>query len=103
MTRTLDLRARLDLEPRDALFHLPNDDILSALRHFRRSRISYLLTTNHNFCRTNLDVKAGGYPRINLRWPPFNLSRPMMQSDEGGLAGTPRVLALWSRAQILDL
>jgi hypothetical protein len=49
MTRTLDLRARLDLEPRDALFHLPNDDILSALRHFRRNRISYLLTTNHNF------------------------------------------------------
>ena len=88
---------------RDALFHLPNDDILSALRHFRRSRISYLLTTNYNFCRTNIDVKAGGYRRINLRRPPFNLPRPMKQIDEGGIAGTPRVLALWSRAQIPDL
>jgi hypothetical protein len=87
---------------RDALFHLPNDDILSVLRHFKRSQISYLLTTNHNFCRRNLDVKSGGYRYVNLRRPPFALPRPMMQIDEAG-AGTPRVLALWSRAQIPDL
>jgi hypothetical protein len=88
---------------RETLFHLPNDDILSVLRHFRRSRIRYLLTTNHNSCRTNLDVKPGAYRHINLRRPPFNLPRPIMQVDEAGLPGVPRVLALWSRAQIPDL
>jgi hypothetical protein len=89
---------------RDTLFHLPLDDITKVLRSFKRSKIKYLLTTNLNFCRRNLNVNPGGYRYINLRKEPFNLPKPILQFDDFDLRRPPpRVLALWSRDQIPDL
>jgi hypothetical protein len=85
---------------RHALFHLPIDDIKTTLQRFRRSKIKYLLTTTHNFCRKNLDVNPGGFRFINLRKPPFNLPKPMLQFDDFDQLGPPCMLAMWSREQI---
>jgi hypothetical protein len=84
-------------------YHLPNDDLLKMLRNFKRSNVKYLLTTNVNFARENLDTNFGGYHFINLRKPPFNLPRPLYQFDDYVLLGPPNVLALWSREQIPEL
>ncbi len=88
---------------RHTFFHLPNQDVAEALRNFRRSRIRYLLTTNHNFCRRNVDINPGGFRYVNLRKPPFDLPKPLMQFDDYVILGPPNVLALWSREQIPDL
>ena len=89
---------------RHTLFHLPLIDVTKVLRRFKESQIKYLLTTNHNFCRRNVDVNPGGYRYINLRKAPFNLPKPILQFDDFHLSRPPpNVLALWSREQIPDL
>lgn len=85
---------------RDCLFHLPNEDISVILQKFRESKLKYLLATNYNFCRVNHNVDLGGFRYINLRRPPFNLPKPIMEIDDFDLLGPPHVLALWSREQV---
>jgi len=87
---------------RHTFFHLPVNDIALALRQFRESKINYLLATNHNFCRRNLDVNPGGYRFINLRKAPFNLPKPILEIDDFDILGPPNVLALWKRDQIIS-
>lgn len=85
---------------RHALFHLPNSDINTILAKFADSKINYLLTTNHDFCRVNHDVNAGGFRYINLMRKPFNLPKPRMKIDDNEMIGPPSVLALWSREEV---
>jgi hypothetical protein len=85
---------------RDALFHLPNADVATVLRRFRDGNIAYLLTSNFDFARRNLDIEPGAFRYINLRRAPFNLPAPLRLIDEEDVVGVPRMLALWSKDQI---
>ncbi len=85
---------------RDALFHFPNEDILTTLRLFAKSEIPYLLTTTYNFERLNRNIKPGGARLINLRRTPFNLPRPMQMIPDFVAPYPPRYLGLWTREQI---
>ena len=87
---------------RHLTFHLPDRDIIGLLRNFKDSNIRYILVTNNNFIRRNIDVNAGGYRFANLRKAPFNLPKPLFQFDDYVLLGPPHVLGLWAREQIPD-
>ena len=65
---------------RDCLFHLPNADILAALKNFQRSDIKYLLTTTFTFPRSNMDIEHGEFRYLNLELAPFSLPKPLAYS-----------------------
>jgi hypothetical protein len=88
---------------RDCLFHLPGEAILAALRHFARSRISFVMTTTHlnvsNF--DNIEVAAGGFRMLDLYKPPYNLPREVLfRIADYVYPYPPRELCVWSRAQV---
>ena len=85
---------------RDCLFHLSYQDIELALRNFLDSRIPYALITNHCGLIRNVDVASGGWRYLNLRRRPFAFPAPERALSDYGLGDQPRVVGLWSRAQI---
>ena len=85
---------------RDVLFHLPKEDILRILRRFAVSDIPLILTSTYAFQRENTNVAVGGFRRINLELPPFNLPRASRYVDDFIVPWPPRALGLWSREQI---
>lgn len=86
---------------RDCLFHIPNADILAALRNFARSDIAYLCTSIHPGCTHNEDVPAGGFRPLNLQYAPFNLGPPATVIDDWIEGFIPRQLALWRRQDVV--
>jgi hypothetical protein len=85
---------------RDGLVHLRNAEILAALRNFRRSRSTWLLTNTFIDRPANDDLPAtGDWRPINLEAPPFNLPAPARVLDErclvSGGAFRDKRLALW--------
>ena len=63
---------------RDCLVHLPYDDVLVALRNFRRSGSTYLLTTTFPDHRENNDLsRVGDWRTLDLTRPPFDLPAPL--------------------------
>ena len=88
---------------RDVLFHLPNADIGTVLENFARSDIPLMLTTTYDFPKQNFDVRAGGFRFINLRRPPFTLTRPLTRIPDFVAPEPPRYLALWTREQVAEV
>ena len=87
---------------RDCLFHLSERDIFRSLANFARSRIPYLLTSNHPECDVNVDIPTGEFRQINLTLPPFNLPPPRRVIDDW-IEGYPtRHLALWDKETVAD-
>jgi hypothetical protein len=85
---------------RDCLFHLSNEDIFLALRQFKNSNLSFLLTSTHPECRLNLDIPTGSFRLLNLQAAPFLLPEPVKWIDDW-IPGQPvRKLGLWTRPQI---
>ena len=85
---------------RDCLFHLPNADILSALRNFTTSKIPYLCTSHHPDCKLNTDIMAGDFRLLNLELAPFHLKKAITYIDDW-IEGYPRrQLALWHRCDV---
>ncbi|RYD94806.1 MAG: class I SAM-dependent methyltransferase [Sphingobacteriales bacterium] len=91
---------------RDCLFHLPTEDVLSALKNFSNSKIPYALITSHKayLLHSNLNVSLGGFRFLDLERPPFSLPRPVRRIPDYK-KGTefPRYVCLWSRDQISNL
>jgi hypothetical protein len=87
---------------RDALVHLSDRHILTALELFRASDSKYLLTTTFQETPANDDIRAGWWRPINLQLPPFNLPDPLlslsdMDSDD---LYEDKVLALWDLQEL---
>jgi hypothetical protein len=86
---------------RDALFHLPNEDVVSVLKRFSRSAVPFILTTTYDFAQVNRDINPGGFRFINLLAPPFQLPLPAARIADFVVPWPPRYLGLWSREQVL--
>ena len=88
---------------RDCLFHLPNASILTALAHFRRSPIKYLMMTNHinavGF--QNSDIPAGEFRLVDFYAPPFGLPRDVLFRIADYVHPFPqREMCVWTREQV---
>lgn len=82
---------------RDCLTHLPNKKVLQALRQFKRSGSTYLMTTTHPKLTENADTFTGGYRPLNLERSPFELPVPLMIVGESSDSG---LLGLWKLSEI---
>ncbi len=67
---------------RDCLAHLSFENILRALKNFKRSGAKYLLVSNFNGCGQNRNIINGDFHPLNLLLPPFNLPQPLIAIDE---------------------
>lgn len=84
---------------RDGLVHFSLKDIKLALKNFKKSKSSYLLTTTFVNIINNSDIQTGLWRPINLEIHPFNLPIPLKLIDEkchhsNGIYADKR-LALW--------
>jgi Methyltransferase domain len=84
---------------RDALVHLSERDIFSAIDNLRRSGAEYLIATTFVDDRSNLDIATGEWRPLNMQRPPFSFPPPLELIDErchhtGGIYRDKR-LALW--------
>ncbi|MCW2945250.1 MAG: hypothetical protein JWR24_1967 [Actinoallomurus sp.] len=82
---------------RDALVHLTDANLASALDNFARSGAEYLLTTSYIATEENIDILNGWWRPVNLNRPPFDLPPALLQlpdSDSDDLY-PDKVLALW--------
>jgi SAM-dependent methyltransferase len=69
---------------RDCFVHLSNKDIVRALRNFKISQSSYLLTTTFYKAANNRDLVSGrGWRPVNLVARPFNSPPPLKLIIEG--------------------
>ena len=67
---------------RDCLIHFSNRHIASAIRNFKRSHSTYLLTNTYPQWSENKNIRTGDFRYLNLLAPPFNLPPPIKQIDE---------------------
>lgn len=102
------LRADLIREPlpradavlcRDLLPHLSYEDVYQALRNFKASGATWLITTTFTRPRPNHDIASGGWRTLNFTRPPFNFPAPMRvineKCTEGGSAYADKSLGVW--------
>lgn len=81
---TKDKLPRVDLIfCRDALVHLSFDEVWLALRNFKRSGSTYLLTTTFTEWKASVDITTGNHRPLNLQLPPFNFPPPLRIINEG--------------------
>gem|GEM_PF-232252 len=89
---------------RDCLVHLSFSQISAALRNFRRSNSTYLLTTTFTRFVDNADIAMGEWRPINLQEPPFNFPAPLRLIDEkrseSGEDYSDKHLGLWELKKI---
>ena len=67
---------------RDCLVHFSYSDARAAMRNFRASKSTYLLTTTFAARHSNTDIVTGDWRPLNLQAPPFNLPPPITMLDE---------------------
>lgn len=85
---------------RDCLVHLRNREVLDAIRNFKESGSSYLLTTTFTNVAANPDLDhPGNWRPINLMRPPFDFPKPLRLLNEGctelGGKYSDKSLGLW--------
>lgn len=89
---------------RDCLIHFSNRHIAAAIKNFKRSRSTYLLTTTHPQWANNENIRTGDFRYVNLRLPPFNFPSPLRQIDEKFPEERAeyfgKTLALWKLADL---
>lgn len=93
---------------RDCLVHLSYENILQFFSNFKKSKITYLLTTTFtNKDRVNKDVivNKGTWRPLNLQNAPFNLPEPEYiineHCTEGDNLFTDKSLGLWKRESLI--
>jgi hypothetical protein len=67
---------------RDCLIHFSYRHIASAIRNFKRSGSTYLLTNTYPRWQKNENIRTGDFRHINLLLSPFNFPPPLRQIDE---------------------
>jgi hypothetical protein len=90
---------------RDCLVHLTFEQALNAIRNFRRSGTTYLLTTTFTGRTANVDLVGSDIWRtLNLERAPFNFPPPLRlineNCTEGDGAYGDKCLGLWRLADL---
>lgn len=67
---------------RDCLIHFSYRHIAAAIKNFKRSGSTYLLTNSYPAWTKNENVRTGDFRPINLTLPPFNFPPPLKQIEE---------------------
>lgn len=67
---------------RDCFIHLSFENIFKTIKNFKKSNSLYLLTTTYKHIYQNIDIYNGGFRKINLLLPPFNLKNPFAEIFE---------------------
>ena len=67
---------------RDCFIHFSYRHVASAIKNFKRSGSTYLLTNTYPDWRQNENIRTGDFRHINLLLPPFNFPPPIKQIDE---------------------
>ncbi len=67
---------------RDCFIHFSYKHIAAALKNFKRSRSTYLLTNTYPSWPENTNTRTGDFRHLNLLLPPFNFPPPLKQIDE---------------------
>ena len=67
---------------RDCLIHFSYRHIAAAIKNFKRSRSTYLLTNSYSAWRNNENIRTGDFRPLNLTLPPFNFPPPITQINE---------------------
>jgi SAM-dependent methyltransferase len=84
---------------RDCWVHLPNAQILAALKNLRASGTRYLLTTTFSERTENPDIPLGAWRPIHLALPPFSLGPPLRLLSEQRSVEDPayadKAMGLW--------
>jgi SAM-dependent methyltransferase len=89
---------------RDCFIHFSDRHITAALRNFKRSGSTYLLTNTYREWRRNENIRTGEFRHLNLRLPPFNFPPPVRQLDEKSPEEQAqffgKMLGLWKLADL---
>jgi hypothetical protein len=84
---------------RDCLGHFSYEHVTAALRNFRSSGASFLLTTTYTSRNGNWDIVTGSWRPLNLQEKPFNFPQPaeliIENSTEFHGEFADKCLALW--------
>jgi hypothetical protein len=84
---------------RDCLVHFSFQEVFNALRNFKKSQSTYLLTTTFTGARPNPEIAMGSWHPLNLQLPPFNLPPPLRviheKCTEAGGIYADKSLGLW--------
>ncbi|HXQ69799.1 MAG TPA: hypothetical protein VN844_04910 [Pyrinomonadaceae bacterium] len=89
---------------RDCFIHFSNRHVAAAIRNFKRSESTYLLTNTYPDWSENQNIRTGDFRYINLRMSPFNFPPPLKQIEEklpderAQFFG--KTLALWKLADL---
>ena len=67
---------------RDCLIHFSYRHITAAIRNFKRSGSTYLLTNSYPAWSSNENIRTGDFRPLNLTLPPFNFPPPLRQINE---------------------
>lgn len=67
---------------RDCFIHFSYRHIAAAIRNFKRSGSTYLLTNSYPLWRDNANIRTGDFRHLNLALPPFNFPPPLRHIDE---------------------
>jgi hypothetical protein len=67
---------------RDCFIHFSYRHIAAALRNFKSTQSTYLLTNTYNEWQRNENIRTGDFRYLNLLLPPFNFPPPLREIDE---------------------
>jgi len=89
---------------RDCFIHFSYRHIRAAIRNFKLTRSTYLLTNTYQDWRKNENIRTGDFRYLNLLLPPFNFPPPLKQIDEKSPEEQEQFfgkkLALWKLADL---
>ena len=67
---------------RDCLIHFSNRHVAAAIKNFKCSGSTYLLTNTYPRWSRNENIRTGDFRHLNLLAPPFNFPPPIRQIEE---------------------
>lgn len=87
---------------RDCLVHLSFKQIREAVKNFKKSGSTYLLTTTYpNLVQVNKNIVTGDWRPVDLQKPPFNFPEPIQLINENCVTDLKeKSLGLWKISDI---
>jgi hypothetical protein len=89
---------------RDCLIHFSYRHTAAAIKNFKRSGCTYLLTNSYPKWYSNENIRTGDFRPINVTLPPFNFPRPLELIEEKfqaeGVRYYGKILGLWKLSDL---